>query len=62
MLDLQDIATFLRPVGSKRPQGAYGRPAQATIVAMMPSRVLRVTGEQMKQYFDQSIISTKKVT
>jgi len=54
----------LCPVGSKRPQRTehlYGRPAQATIVAMMPSRVLRVTGEQMKQYFDQSIISTKKV-
>ena len=31
-----------------------GHPAQTTIVAMMPSRVLRVTGEQMKQYFDQS--------
>ena len=31
------------------------RPAQATIVAMMPSRVLRVTGEQMKQYFSQNI-------
>jgi len=31
-----------------------GHPAQATIVAMMPSRVLRVTGEQMKQYFDPS--------
>ena len=36
------------------PTYLYARPAQATIVAMMPSRVLRVTGEQMKQYFDQS--------
>ena len=37
------------------PTFLYGRPAQTTIVAMMPSRVLRVTGEQMKQYFNQSI-------
>ena len=29
------------------PTFLYARPAQATIVAMMPSRVLRVTGEQM---------------
>ena len=26
----------------------YGRPAQTTIVAMMPSRVIRVTGQQME--------------
>ena len=37
------------------PTFLYGRPAQTTIVAMMPSRVIRVTGEQMKQYFNQSI-------
>jgi CRP-like cAMP-binding protein len=37
------------------PTFLYGRPAQTTIVAMMPSRVLRVTGEQMKQFFSQSI-------
>ena len=37
------------------PTFLYGRPSQTTIVAMMPSRVLRVTGEQMKQYFSQSI-------
>ena len=36
------------------PTFLYGRPAQTTIVAMMPSRVIRVTGEQMKQFFDQS--------
>ena len=36
------------------PAFLYGRPAQTTIEAMMPSRVLRVTGEQMRQYFDQS--------
>ena len=28
-------------------------------MAMMPSRVLRVTGEQMKQYFDQSKDTTE---
>ena len=43
------------------PTFLYARPAQTTIVAMMPSRVLRVTGEQIKQYFDLSITSTKKV-
>ena len=37
------------------PTFLYARPAQTTIVAMMPSRVLRVTGEQLKQYFSQSI-------
>ena len=37
------------------PTFLYGRPSQTTIVAMMPSRVLMVTGEQMKQYFSQSI-------
>ena len=36
------------------PTFLYGRPAQTTIVAMMPSRVIRVTGQQMEQYFDQS--------
>ena len=36
------------------PTFLYGRPAQATIEAMMPSRVIRVTGEQLEQYFDQS--------
>ena len=41
------------------PTYLYGRPAQATIVAMMPSRVLRVTGEQMRQYFDQSKETTE---
>ena len=37
------------------PTFLYGRLSQTTIVAMMPSRVLRVTGEQMKQFFSQSI-------
>ena len=32
-----------------------GRPAQASIEAMMPSRVLRVTGEQMLQMFRQNM-------
>ena len=36
------------------PTFLYGRPAQTTIEAMMPSRVLRVTGQQLEQYFDQS--------
>jgi CRP-like cAMP-binding protein len=37
------------------PTFLYGRPAQTTIVAMMPSRVLRVTGEQMKEFFRQDM-------
>ena len=36
------------------PTFLYARPAQTTIVAMMPSRVLRVTGQQLEQFFDQS--------
>ena len=36
------------------PTFLYARPAQTTIVAMMPSRVIRVTGQQMEQFFDQS--------
>ena len=36
------------------PTFLYARPAQTTIVAMMPSCVFRVTGEQMRQFFDQS--------
>ncbi len=36
------------------PTFLYGRPSQTTIEAMMPSRVIRVTGQQLEQYFDQS--------
>ncbi len=36
------------------PTFLYARPAQTTIVAMMPSRVIRVTGQQLEQFFDQS--------
>jgi CRP-like cAMP-binding protein len=36
------------------PTFLYGRPSQTTIVAMMPSRVLRVTGQQLEQFFNQS--------
>ena len=36
------------------PTFLYARPALTTIVAMMPSRVLRVTGQQLEQFFDQS--------
>ena len=37
----------------------YGRPSQTTIEAMMPSRVLRVTGQQLEQYFGQSMDTMK---
>ena len=36
------------------PRFLYGRPAQSTIKAIMPSRVLRVSGEQLERFFDQS--------
>ena len=36
------------------PTFLYGRPAQTTIEAMMTSRVIRVTGQQLEQFFDQS--------
>ena len=37
------------------PTFLYARPSQTTIVAMMPSRVIRVTGEQLTKMFRQSI-------
>lgn len=37
------------------PSFLYGRPSQATIEAMMPSRVLRVSGENLKHFFSRSI-------
>ena len=36
------------------PTFLYGRTAQTTIEAMMPGRVLRVTGQQLEQFFNQS--------
>ena len=36
------------------PSCLNGSPAQTTIEAMLPSRVLRVTGQQLEQFFDQS--------
>lgn len=37
------------------PRFLYGRPAQSTIEAMMPSRVLRVSGRELLQFFHRSI-------
>jgi CRP-like cAMP-binding protein len=37
------------------PSCLNGSPAQTTIEAMLPSRVLRVTGQQLEQFFDQSM-------
>ena len=37
------------------PTFLYGRPAPTTIMAMIPSRVIRVTGEHLMQFFSQSI-------
>ena len=36
------------------PTFLYGRPAQTTIEAMMPSRVQRVTGKQLEHFFGQN--------
>ena len=33
----------------------YDSPSQTTIVAMMPSHIFRVTGEQVRQFFGQSM-------
>ncbi len=41
------------------PTFLYARPAQTTIEAMMSSRVLRVSGEQLEQFFSQSIETMK---
>ena len=41
------------------PNCLFGRPAQTTIEAMMPSRVLRVTGEQVMQMYCQNMETMK---
>ena len=41
------------------PTFLYGQPSQTTIEAMMPSRVLRVAGQQLEQYFGQSMDTMK---
>ena len=41
------------------PTFLYDRPSQTTIVAMMPSRIFRVTGEQMRQFFSQNMETMK---
>ena len=37
------------------PTFLYDHPSQTTIVAMMPSHIFRVTGEQVRQFFGQSM-------
>ena len=41
------------------PTFLYGRPSQVTIEAMVPSRVLRVTGQQQEQFFNQNMETMK---
>ena len=41
------------------PTFLYGQPSQTTIEAMMPSRVVRVAGQQLEQYFGQSMETMK---
>ena len=41
------------------PTFLYGRPSQATIEAMVPSRVRRVTGQQLEQFFNQNMKTMK---
>ena len=47
--------SFENEIVADYPRFLYGRPAKSTIEAMMPSRVLRVSGEQLKQFFGQTI-------
>ena len=37
------------------PTFLYDRPSQTTIVAMMPNHIFRVTGEHVRQFFNQSM-------
>ena len=56
-LDLETLWEFCKQEGEfvvDYPTYLYARPAQTTIEAMMPSRVIRVTGQQLEQFFDQS--------
>ncbi len=41
------------------PTFLYGQTSKTTIMAMMPSRVLRVTGQQLELYFGQSFETMK---
>ena len=41
------------------PTFLYDRPSQATIEAMVPSRVLRVTGQQLELFFNQNMETMK---
>ena len=41
------------------PTFLYDRPSQTTIVAMMSSRIFRVTGEQTRLFFDQNMETMK---
>ena len=41
------------------PTFLYGRPSQATIEAMVSSRVRRVTGQQLEQFFNQNMETMK---
>ena len=41
------------------PTFLYSRPSQATIEAMVPSSVLRVTGQQLEQFFNQNMETMK---
>ena len=41
------------------PTFLYGRPSQATIEAMVFSRVLRVTGQQLELFFNQNMETMK---
>ena len=41
------------------PTFLYGRPSQATIEAMIPSRVLRITNQQLEQFYNQNMETMK---
>jgi hypothetical protein len=61
-MDLQVLRDFCEHEGefvADYPTFLYGHPSQTTIEAMMPSRVLRVAGQQLEQYFGQSMETMK---
>ena len=54
-IDLQVLREFCEREGETYPTFLYDRPSQTTIVAMMTSRILRVSGEQIRLFFSQSM-------
>ena len=50
----QQLIAFAGEFAGDYPNCLFGRPAQTTIEAMMPSRIFRVSGEQLLQWFREN--------